>query len=101
MNDLAHFAADVLGDKYKIFDIIPFRTSCSSSPCEDAYLIRFTFSLLGTDVCAYNWAEVETWRAMEEEPPFDRPVDGVSDTGKPGCIGDGERLLGGGRGDGG
>lgn len=27
MNDLAHFAADVLGDKYKIFDIIPFLSS--------------------------------------------------------------------------
>ena len=26
MNDLAHFAADVLGDKYQIFDILPFRT---------------------------------------------------------------------------
>ena len=26
MNDLAHFAADVLGDKYQIFDILPFCT---------------------------------------------------------------------------
>lgn len=30
MNNLAHFAADVLGDKYKIFDVIPFRMS---PPC--------------------------------------------------------------------
>ena len=98
MNDLAHFAADVLGDKYKIFDIIPFRTS--SFPREDAYLTRFTFSLLGTDVCAHHRAEVETWRAMEEEPPFDRPVNGLSDAGKPGRVRDVERLLGQGGGDG-
>ena len=99
MNDLAHFAADVLGDKYKIFDIIPFRTSFSLLR-EDAYPTRFTFSLLGTDVCAHNRAEVETWRAMEEEPPFDRPVNGLSDAGKPGRVRDVERLLGQGGGDG-
>ncbi|TBU45963.1 cytochrome P450 [Dichomitus squalens] len=31
MNDLAHFAADVLGDKYQIFDILPFLASVPKS----------------------------------------------------------------------
>ncbi len=33
MNNLAHFAADVLGDKYQTFDILPFR-ACRSTVLE-------------------------------------------------------------------
>lgn len=35
MNNLAHFAADVLGDKFQKLDILPFR-ALSSLPARDS-----------------------------------------------------------------
>ena len=58
MNNLAHFAADVLGDKFQKLDVLPFRTS-PSSPFPHPHHCSLTSNFPPTTVCSLpTWAPV-------------------------------------------